>query len=95
MPELCIAELMQLACSHLGCPHNEVSPQAPMTPRHSTVARGQVGDSFNFFYLFYSPIVDRIFDKFFSFLTLCKGMPCTQCEVLNVTQYSDPTFGPF
>ena len=23
------------------------------------------------------------------------GMPCTQCEVLNVGQYSDPTFGPF
>ena len=23
------------------------------------------------------------------------GMPCTQCEVLNAGQYSDPTFGPF
>ena len=23
------------------------------------------------------------------------GMPCTQCEVLDVGKYSDPTFGPF
>ena len=28
-------------------------------------------------------------------LPLCLGMPGTQCEVLDVGQYSDPTFGPF
>ena len=31
----------------------------------------------------------------FAWLTLLRGMPCTQCEVLNVGQYSDPTFGLF
>ena len=25
----------------------------------------------------------------------CKGMPCTQCEVLDVGKYSNPSFGPF
>ena len=24
-----------------------------------------------------------------------KGMPCTQCEVLDVGKYSNPSFGPF
>ena len=27
--------------------------------------------------------------------THTQGMPCTQCEILNVGQYSDPTFDPF
>ena len=26
---------------------------------------------------------------------LVEGMPCTQCKVLDVGKYSDPTFGPF
>ena len=26
---------------------------------------------------------------------LFEGMPCIQCEVLDVGKYSDPTFGPF
>ena len=29
-------------------------------------------------------------------LGICpKGMPCTQCEVLDVGKYSNPSFGPF
>ena len=48
---------------------------------HSPMKRGQ------FWVMSATPLVHQI--------TCLGGMPCTQCEVLDVGKYSNPSFGPF